>query len=95
MKLDQFDKLHDLLKELEEKTRLFKQENYKLKIENKKLQDKISLLELNSNSQGLSKVTEIKKENESLKIKNNEAKARLAHLISQVEGNIAFEKGVG
>ncbi len=95
MKLDQFDKLHGLVKELEEKTRLIKQENYTLNLENKKLKDKILILESKSNGQGLIELEKAKKENESLSIKNKEARARLSQLISRVEGNNVLEKGVG
>ena len=95
MTLDQFDKLHILVKELEEKTRMLKQGNYTLNLENKKLEDKISILGSNSNGRGTIEINNLKKENESLVIKNEEARTQLSHLITQVERNIVLEKGIG
>jgi len=95
MKLDQFDKLHVLVKELEEKTRILKHENHILKLENKKLNEQISTFKSNPDGQGLIELKNIKNENELLKTKNKEARTHLAQLISRVEGNIVLEKGVG
>ena len=95
MRLDQFDKLHILVKELLEKASILKQENSKLNLENQKLKEKLSVLESNPNQQGFEELNKLKKENELLKLKNNDARTHLSQLINKVEGNIVLEKGVG
>ena len=95
MRLDQFDKLHVLVKELQEKASILKQENSKLNLENKKFKEKILVFESNPHEGEIEELNKLKKENELLKLKNNDARAHLSQLISKVEGNIVLEKGVG
>lgn len=93
MHLDQFDKLKEVIKVLEDKTRQLKQENYRLYKENLELKNNTT--ENNKTDENyLIEINKLKHENNQLKIKNNEARARLDELIVLVKRNSAQEHGV-
>jgi FtsZ-binding cell division protein ZapB len=91
MRLDQFDKLQNLVKELEEMTRKLKQENYILNQENQKLKNQLSITK--TNNFDLEEIEQLKAENNILKNKNNVARTRLNQLIGVVEKSVVHGNG--
>jgi hypothetical protein len=89
MRLDQFDKLQVLIRELIDKTLLLKQANYRLNEENEKLKAKIEQIELQKPGSNLLDLSKLKEENKQLRIKNNQALERLEELIGFVEQNVS------
>lgn len=89
MRLDQFDKLQVLIRELKEKVLQLRQANHRLNEENANLRAKMGQLELNDPGSKLIDLSKLKEENKQLKIKNNEALERLEELIGFVEQNVS------
>ncbi len=89
MRIDQFDRLQVLVRELREKVLQLRQANYRLNEENEKLVSKIAIYEQNSEDNEPFDVLKIKDENKQLKQKNNQAMERLEDLIGFVESNVA------
>lgn len=94
MRLDQFDRLQVLVRELKEYLLQVKQANYRLVKENEKLKEKIESIETQTGPADLSEVNKLKEENKELKIKNIEARARINKLITFVSGKTAQFNGV-
>lgn len=88
MRIDQFDKLQVLVRELREKVLQLRQANYRLNEQNEKLLSKLAIYEQNSESNEPFDVLKLKEENKQLKQNNNEAKERLNNLIGFVESNV-------
>ncbi len=74
MRLDQFDKLQVLVKDLEDMARVYRQKNNRLSEEITELKGKLSILQ---------------EENLKLKEKNEEARERLNLMIEQVDQRIS------
>ena len=89
MRIDQFDRLQVLVREIREKVLQLRQANYRLNEENEKLVGKIAIYEQNSENNEPFDVLKIKDENKQLKQKNNQAMKRLEDLIGFVESNVA------
>lgn len=89
MRIDQFDRLQVLVRELREKVLLLRQANYRLNEENEKLVSKLEIYEQHSENDEPFDVLKLKDENKQLKQKNNDAKERLNNLIGFVESNVA------
>ena len=94
MRLDQFDKLQVLVRELKEYLLQVKQANFRLINENEKLKERIEIIESQSGNPSQVEINELKEENKQLRIKNKEARARLNKLISFVNGKTAQYDGV-
>jgi len=97
MRLDQFDKLQVLVRELKEYLLQIKQANYRLIKENEKLKEELDrrgAQPVSSSSSIREEINELKEENKQLRIKNKEARARLNKLISFVNGKTAQFNGV-
>jgi len=89
MRLDQFDKLQVLIRELKEKVLQLRQANHRLNEENEKYRARVEELESQAPGDKLLDLSKIKEENKQLKIKNNEALERLEELIGFVEQNVS------
>ena len=89
MRIDQFDKLQVLVRELREKLLQLRQANYRLNEENEKLAAKLAVYEEHSEDDVPFDVLQMKNENIQLKQKNKEAKERLQELLGYVESNVA------
>lgn len=94
MRLDQFDKLQVLVRELKEYLLQVKQANFRLIKENEKLKEKIEILELQPGASNQVEVNKLKEENKQLKIKNKEARDRLNRLINFVNKKTVHSNGV-
>ena len=94
MRLDQFDKLQVLVRELKEYLLQIKQANYRLIKENEKLKEQIETKGSQPGISGRDEINELKEENKQLRIKNKEARARLNKLINFVNGKTAQFSGV-
>ena len=94
MRLDQFDKLQVLVRELKEYLLQIKQANYRLIKENEKLKEELTLRGIQPGISNREEINELKEENKQLKIKNKEARARLNKLISFVNSKTAQLNGV-
>jgi len=94
MRLDQFDKLQVLVRELKEYLLQIKQANFRLLKENEKLKEELANRGSQPGSFSREELNELKEENKQLKIKNKEARARLNKLISYVDGKSAQFNGV-
>ena len=96
MRLDQFDKLQVLVRELREYLLQIKQANYRLLRENEKLKEELATrgTQPGVSVSGREEINELKEENKQLRIKNKEARARLNKLISFVNGKTAHLNGV-
>jgi len=94
MRLDQFDKLQVLVRELREYLLQIKQANYRLLKENEKLKEELATRGTQPGVSGREEINELKEENKQLRIKNKEARARLNKLISFVNGKTAHLNGV-
>ena len=94
MRLDQFDKLQVLVRELKEYLLQIKQANYRLIKENEKLKEQLTVKETQPGNSSREEINELKEENKQLRIKNKEARARLNKLISFVNGKTAQFSGV-
>ena len=89
MRIDQFDRLQVLVRELREKVLQLRQANYRLNEENEKLINKLAIYEQHSEHDEPFDVLKIKDENDKLKQKNSEAKQHLNELLGFVESNVA------
>ncbi|MGD9898937.1 MAG: hypothetical protein AB7T22_07380 [Calditrichaceae bacterium] len=86
MKLDQFDRLQELVEDVSIKIRQLRQKNALLEKENKEIKKKIQAIEqLPSSGDETEIIKNLKKENDSLKEKNREIKTRLNKLVTQLE----------
>jgi len=94
MRLDQFDKLQVLVRELKEYLLQIKQANFRLIKENEKLKEQIATKGSLPGDSSREEINELKEENKQLRIKNKEARARLNKLISFVNGKTAQYNGV-
>jgi len=94
MRLDQFDKLQVLVRELKEYLLQVKQANHRLLKENEKLKEQLANSEVPVSTSGREEINELKEENKQLRIKNKEARARLNKLIKFVNGKTAQFNGV-
>jgi len=95
MKLDQFDKLQNLLTELEDKVLQLKQSNYRLDRENKSLKSNLSALESLGNINFQKENLQLKQENEKLNAINGESLKRINHLIKMMSSQNVLGNGVG
>jgi len=90
MRLDQFDKLQDLAKELLEKTLCLKQENYRLKaeIKNSTLIQHSNPVNQDNDSGYKALYSKLLEEHKKLKTKNIVAQEHLSLLINSVEDKL-------
>ncbi len=85
MKLDQFDRLQELVEDVSIKIRQLRQKNALLEKENKEIKKKIQAIEQLPSGAETEIIKNLKKENDSLKEKNREIKTRLNKLVTQLE----------
>lgn len=85
MKLDQLDKLKELIDELIIKLRRLKYENMQLERENKELKDRLELFGHLPQGIDFEAFDSLLLENEKLKGKNKDVKTQLQELISELE----------
>ncbi|MGD9486894.1 MAG: hypothetical protein AB7W47_02645 [Calditrichaceae bacterium] len=85
MKLDQFDRLQELVEDVSIKIRQLRQKNALLEKENKEIKKKIQAIEQLPSGTETEIIKNLKKENDSLKEKNREIKTRLDKLVTQLE----------